>query len=102
MFHLRLQIENPFHNDWSSTVDWFFRDWRLSKNKILECQIGHWSKLHSFIDVDITTVWNGRDHAGPSFELTILWFYAMVKIYDKRHWNYDKGEWETYDEISIK
>jgi hypothetical protein len=36
------------------------------------------------------------DHAGPEFTLDIFGFLFHNVIYDTRHWNYDRAEWDIY------
>jgi hypothetical protein len=38
-----------------------------------------------------------QDHAGANLGFGVLGWYISFNISDMRHWNYDKGEWETYD-----
>ena len=38
------------------------------------------------------------DHAGPGLRVEILGICFAVKIYDFRHWNYDKGEYYAKEE----
>jgi len=95
MIHLRLQINNPFNKDCARLNDWFFHDWKLSKNKNLEIQFGNTTNLVDVADIEIDTKWIGQDHAGLTFSLTILWLYLIIKLYDRRHWNYDDKMWEV-------
>ena len=94
MFSFNLRVANPFNNS-SNTNTWFWQDWSITKNKHIEIQIGNWRKLISLFELDMRTFTTGHDHAGPSFELTILWFFVMIKIYDRRHWDYDNHMWEV-------
>jgi hypothetical protein len=101
MIFLNFRIQNPFHNDWAKLRDWFWWDRKLTKHKNFEIQLGHFHNLPTLFSFEVDTRWRGHDHAGPSFDLTILWFYVMVKIYDNRHWDYSENKWEVYDEIDI-
>lgn len=46
------------------------------------------------------TYWNRKmDHAGFTFELTVIGFSLYFKIYDDRHWDYQENNWKnTYIE----
>lgn len=48
----------------------------------------------------LVTYWNRRmDHAGFTFELTVLGASLYFKIYDNRHWDYEENNWKnTYIE----
>ena len=49
-----------------------------------------------FISFDID--WSRKcDHAGFRFSLIILGLMIHFNIYDTRHWNYDKNEFENYE-----
>jgi hypothetical protein len=95
MIKFQLQLNNPYNNNWAGANDWFYKNVKLSKYKNFEIQIGNWSELPTFCNLELDTAWDGSDHAGPSFELTILWFYVMFKLYDCRHWDYDNNTWEV-------
>jgi hypothetical protein len=38
-----------------------------------------------------------QHHAGANLSFGVLGWYISFNISDTRHWNYTKGEWETYD-----
>lgn len=81
------------HSPGENATDWC-RDWKVTENKYLEVQLTHWdmSRLLS-ITLD-THVW-GTDHAGPEFTIEVLGWYFSIKLYDRRHWNYDAGRFQT-------
>lgn len=93
MIHFRLQINNPFNKEWARLNDWFFHDYKISKNKNLEIQFGNTTNLVDIADIEFDTKWTGHDHAGASFSLTILWLYLIVKLYDRRHWDKINDGW---------
>jgi len=95
-FHLR--IGNPFAKSWVVTRDVILRNYRITKHKNLELQVSFWSGLDEFFSINLDTWWFGRDHAGPQFDLTILWFYVSIKLYDNRHWDDANECWENHDE----
>lgn len=42
--------------------------------------------------------WTRRtDHAGFTFDVSLLWLIIHTTIYDTRHWDYDKEDWCKYD-----
>jgi hypothetical protein len=47
------------------------------------------------------------DHAGFTFELDFFSFGFLFTVYDRRHWDYDKNNWEassygrTYTELDL-
>jgi hypothetical protein len=95
-FHLR--ISNPWNKNWVKTHDILYSHLPVSKHKNFELQIAFWSGVDEFFSINLDTHLTGRDHAGPSFDLTILWFYVSIKLYDDRHWDDAKDCWEVYDE----
>jgi hypothetical protein len=70
---------------------------QLFKNKAFELQISRFDP-DELIDFTLDLNWRGHDHAGPRFELSILGWFFSLKLYDTRHWNYDKNRWETYND----
>lgn len=46
------------------------------------------------LGIDLSTDWAGYDHAGPSIQLMFLGYEVAFKIYDHRHWDYEKVQWE--------
>ena len=95
-FHLR--ISNPFNKNWVTTHDILYSHLPISKHKNFELQIAVWSGVDEFFSINLDIHLTGRDHAGPSFDLTILWFYVSVKLYDDRHWDDENNCWAVYDE----
>jgi len=82
----------------------WFSSWthgKLTENKAWEWQTDYfgWNTLFS---LDLDLIPTGYDHAGIGFSLTILGFMVEAKIYDSRHWDYENGTWEKYDEESMK
>jgi len=98
MIGFSLQISNPFCKTWASINNIFLRNYKITKYKNLEIQVAFCSNLVEFFSINIYTYWTGRDHAGPSFDLTILWFYVSIKLYDGRHWDATNECWEKHDE----
>ncbi len=66
----------------------------LSKNKTFEFQMHNDSNLlHVLFDIKF----GGCDHAGPVVELGLLGVRAVIRVYDKRHWDYTLHKWEEHD-----
>ena len=71
------------------------------------CKSGNTPFKNKFWELQITTLWEGsyfdfrigwtrnRDHAGFYFLVEIHKFMFDFKIYDIRHWNYEKDEYEN-------
>jgi hypothetical protein len=73
---------------------WYW-DKRISEYK--------WFEIETFIDsehlfqLQLDLRLKGRDHAGPSIEIVFFCLGFSIKIYDQRHWDYEKNNWEIYD-----
>jgi hypothetical protein len=91
MINFNFTINNPWSNRWS--IIWF-KNGLLPKHKAWEFNV---YRTHYLVDVETHLTFKG-DHAG--FLLTIgLFGYAVeFRIYDTRHWNYEKDGWEIYDQ----
>ena len=45
---------------------------------------------------DFSTYWNRKaDHAGLTFEFTLCGLTFSKKIYDCRHWDFEKDDWKN-------
>lgn len=66
----------------------------FTENKYFEFQTAFWEKDNSTIfNLDIHL--NKRcDHAGLHFDLSVQKFYLGIGLYDNRHWDRKKDEWE--------
>lgn len=72
-------------------------EFSLSKNKMFEWQINRRPWL-----IGLSFDWHIRQsHAGIGFDFTLFAHEIMLGIRDKRHWDYEKGTWEVYDEKSV-
>jgi len=68
---------------------------QISRHKFIEIEffknkIEHtcnWFKLH----IELSTK---KDHAGFEFLVDLFGYSFNITIYDCRHWNYEKQEWE--------
>lgn len=94
MFNVRFTIVNPWHHGQFNSI---WSKWaNITENKRWEIEICKNSSDILLFDVDIC--WRGSDHAGPSILLGLFSYFIHVKIYDRRHWNYDANTWEEYTE----
>ena len=87
--------------------NWCFDD-KLTANKFLAVDLIHWDASKWF---DFKLNWNFKgDHCGPEFAVEIYSFYFCIKIYDNRHWSWEKdrfylpgeewAEWENREDNS--
>lgn len=94
MFNFRFSLVNPYHkNDYKSV---WIKEYSLSNNKVWQFEICKNSSDILLFDLDFC--WRGSDHAGPSILLGLFSYFIHVKIYDKRHWNYEANTWQEYTE----
>lgn len=91
MIKTLLSIRNPFARDKTSRFSWD-RTLTLSRFKHFETQVWHGSPYDLFA-LEIDLGWRGHDHAGPNLLLGVYGFELTLKIYDSRHWDYEKGTW---------
>jgi hypothetical protein len=92
MINLHFSISNPFkHKPWR---DLYQGNWRVSKNKTLE--IGFFNYAYNLFEIAVDLRFQGRDHAGLSFEIGILGWQASIALVDNRHWDTDKNGWEIH------
>lgn len=92
MFRVSIKVPNPWAKDSPCNTDWN-KTIILSKNKALEVQVWE-GAIYDIFHLTIDLSWRGSDHAGPSITIGILGWEFICKIYDSRHWNYKKGDWE--------
>lgn len=95
MFRISIAPPNPFYDpdkDYPSK-DFFYREPRLTKHKALNVQISRWEPFRLFeFDLDIS-LW-GRDHAGIEFDFFIYGYGINLNLYDIRHWDTERNDWE--------
>ena len=98
---IRINLSLP--SGWSTdrAMTWFssHMDRKISEWKNFEWQTDYfgWTTL---FDLQLDLIPTGCDHASLGFSLTIFGFMVDAKIYDSRHWDYDKNTWKKYDQIS--
>lgn len=54
------------------------------------------------VNLELDLFWRGHDHAGPSILIELFGYMFHAKIYDSRHWNYDKACWYLPGEQDTK
>lgn len=100
MIKFTFYIRNPWAKD-SRLKNYFHYHKQISENKGFEVQI-YRSNSYNFFKLLLDLSWRGECHAGPSLEIG-LWKYNIdIKIYDHRHWDYENGTWEVYDQNNME
>lgn len=98
---IRLQFD--FVNPWKHDVEidynrhWVDINRRLFGNRNFMFEIFRGAP-YSIFKIDIDLAWRGSDHAGPGFEIEIYGYTIHCEFYDSRHWDWDRGAWEDYDD----
>lgn len=99
MINFNLTIRNPFHNERKSPWKSLYQgEWHVAKHKTLE--IGFFKYGYNLFECRVDLKWKGDDHAGPSFELTVLGWEFRIALPDTRHWHYEKNRWINYDDLN--
>jgi len=95
MIYLNLNIRNPWWVDRFHNV----RSWHGStpfENKYWEVQI---LKNDNLLRLEFGFTIR-EDHAGSNLELGLFGYEIHFTLYDNRHWNYEQGRWQNYDDAS--
>lgn len=88
-----LALRNPYkHSPFKNYKTW---SGKVSTNKGWEVQF--YKYAYNLVELKLDLAWAGSDHAGPTVELNIFGYTAIIKMYDKRHWDYDNHCWEIYE-----
>lgn len=96
MIYFNFDISWPKTYEMSdSQVDYIEVDKPISTNKNIQVQLSKSCNFGNLIGIRIDTNWTGHDHAGPEIEIKLYRFFFIFKIYDKRHWNWETGNWYT-------
>lgn len=64
----------------------------VTKNKRFRAQFAHFGFDYIF-DLSLNFNIRGSYHSGIGFELTLFGFSTLIKLYDRRHWDYQYNEW---------
>jgi hypothetical protein len=81
-------LHSEFRNIW-----WWAKS--ISKNKSVEIEVLHDPKYLIIFNISHSI---RMSHAGFRLELGLLGYIVEFQIYDARHWDYEKDDWE--DEYS--
>jgi hypothetical protein len=90
MIYLNLTLENPWSDRFEHLYVWartlpFHKAWELEiyrSNTIAEVELKFRMR---------------ENHAGLTLGLGLFTWTMRFQIHDTRHWNYEKGSWEEYD-----
>lgn len=91
MIKFNVIVENPWSDRFDAGYSW---GKKLTKNKAWEAQA---YRSNTLIEAGLEFT-HRQDHAGLRVEFGIFSFSFTFNIYDTRHWNYSKKQWEAYDE----
>jgi hypothetical protein len=94
MINIGFSIRNPWRNiaTWTSTSLFYKHGNTPFKNKHWELQIDKEPRTLISFEVLLT---HRSDHAGLSVALGLLGYWFSFSSYDSRHWDYEKGSYET-------
>ena len=95
MIYFSFALTWPFKYDTEFYEDYFFKTWKLTKHKYLELQATRGGD--ELIGGSFRLSFN-EDHAGLMIELSLFRRSIYFQIYDNRHWNYETGRYETYED----
>lgn len=96
MINFSFNISWPWFKDFETLHhDYFYKSWRVTKNKTLELQVsrGGDSIIGTSFDWRVNT-----DHAGVTFDISLFRRFIVVSFCDNRHWNDEKGRYVNYDD----
>ena len=90
--NIRIELTNPFDRwDYFKSLGSIYG--RIGKNTAWELDNNYYSPL--LLDVDIK--WSHKtDHAGIEIGIGLLGYGIRFRIYDTRHWDYEKDTYSTY------
>jgi hypothetical protein len=97
MIRFSIAVTNPWAKDNVQSKDFVYWDKLFAKHWAAELQITKWSPTDLF-RLDVSTIWRGEDHAGPSLHIELFGYMFACKIYNTRHWDYETGTWATYED----
>lgn len=92
MIYLGFDISWPFKE--SKQKDYFYKCWKVTKNKSLEIQF---SRMGNSLIGATFRYSIKEDHAGFLFDISLFHRMLNVTFSDNRHWNYDAGRYVNYD-----
>lgn len=103
MISLNVNVGNPWHKGKNQRpgVDYIEEEWLVSEYKFLSLQLTRWSMARLF-SLRLDLGWFGEDHAGPELTIELFGYMFHVSLKDTRHWNYDEGRFQTYEEAKAE
>jgi hypothetical protein len=92
ILHIRIELKNPFDR-WDYFSNLGCRYGRLFKHKAWEIEHSYYSPM--LLDADMR--WSrSQDHAGIEIGIGILGYGISFRMYDTRHWDYEKSTYTSY------
>lgn len=93
MIKFNFQVINPWYKTKFNHI--WGTDGLLSKNKAWELQL--YFTDYTLFKFELSLDFTGASHAGPRFEICLLGYTFSAMIYDTRHWDYEKNQWEQHE-----
>lgn len=94
--YLSFNISFPYKKQ-KSQKDYVEKTYAITKNKSLEIQVSKWGHSYTLVGLMIRPSWYSS-HSGLMIELEMFNYALIVNFCDNRHWDYEEGCWEKYDE----
>jgi hypothetical protein len=99
MLYLNFSLSNPWYKTFKGHKDYynlFLYHGKLSTNKHWEFE--GYKDSRKVIGMEISLSWRGRDHAGLEVGLCLLGRDIALRVYDTRHWDYEKNTWVKHED----
>ena len=90
MIHLHLSIDNPWHKDKFDNL--WHKSFLPTKHKHVEMEVIRSDYTLFKIGFSLS---HRTDHAGLRFNIGLLMHEFDFTLYDSRHWNTEKGAWDS-------
>lgn len=92
-----LKLYNPFKK--SDFDNLYCKEERIpyTENKNWSFEILKENNL--LFEFSFNICFRGQDHAGPEVQLGLFGYSILLRMYDQRHWNYDRNCWKPADEM---
>ncbi len=91
MIYLQFNIRNPWSDRFENIKCWHGST--FIKNKFWELQLYKSSDIVDFF----ARVTHRQDHAGFHLGLGIFGINLEFQLYDSRHWDNEKNQWQDYE-----
>ena len=89
MINLKFAIDNPFSDLFEIL---YCKDKKLTEYKAIEAGV-YQSNTIITMSLGYTV---RQDHAGLRIVVGLFGYECQLNIYDTRHWDYEKQQWESY------